>query len=459
MIHFIFLFALYPVVFLMYFVQKGEGVAKYGTLFGIKYSDDWLPAAEREALEKDYRRTVNRYLLIFALVPLAFFLIPYTSIYFTLWMIWMTVMIILFMAPFCKGNSKLKKLKKERCPREQAEQIRYVELKCAGIIRRVRWQQFVPPCVISIGLAVFALIYFTEQNLEIYGALIIIFALCSLLFYGFAVYMDRMKTKVISSDSDVNVNYTRASKNIFKDFWLQCTWLNVIFLIALLVGMMLETTYYESAGTVIIWSIIIYAFLTLWLAVKMVKKLGRLSRKYGKKADLSTDDDEEYWIGGTFYYNPKDKHTMVSKRVGTGTTVNIATPAGMVCTAFTGVTLLSIPVICIWMILLEFTPISLSVDEDVLIARHLRNDYVIETDTITELSLEDELPRSSRVSGTGMDNLLKGNFRNSVDGRIQIFLNPENQYYLRVVAEDTIYYLGGYDDTQTQAVYETLTSN
>lgn len=459
MIHFIFLFALYPVVFLMYFIQKGEGVAKYGTLFGIKYSDDWLPAAEREALEKDYRRTMNRYLLIFALVPLAFLLIPYTSIYFTLWMTWMTVLIIMFMAPYCKGNSKLKKLKQERCPQEHAEEIRYAEMKNAGMIRRVKWQQFVPPCVISILLAVFAFIYFSKQNLELYGTLILLFALCSLLFYGFAVYMDRMKTKVISSNSDVNVNYTRASKNIFKDFWLQCTWLNVVFLVVLLIAMMMDAAHHSQGGTVMIWSIIIYAFITLWFSMKMIKKHGRLARKYAKKADLSYEDDEKNWIGGMFYYNPKDKHTMVSKRVGMGTTMNMATPAGMACTVFTVVTLLSIPVICIWIILLEFTPISLMVNEDVLIAKHLRNDYVIETDTITELSLEDELPRTSRVSGTGMDKLLKGNFRNSADGRIQIFLNPENQYYLRVVTEDTIYYLGGYDDAETKAVYNTLISN
>uniref|UniRef100_UPI004056C77D DUF5808 domain-containing protein n=1 Tax=Acetatifactor sp. TaxID=1872090 RepID=UPI004056C77D len=458
MIHFIFLVALYPSLFLMYFIQKGEGTSKYGTLFGIKYTSDWLPDEERKLLEQKYRHTMNRYLLIFAVTPFITLVIPYTSIYFTIWMLWMTVMIVMFMVPYCKGNSYLKKLKQERCPQQNSEEIRYVELKNAGIIRRVKWQHFVPPCIISIALAIFAFIYFTKQNLEIYGALIIIFALCNLLFYGFAVYMDRMKTKVISSDSDVNVNYTRASKNIFKDFWLQCTWLNVIFLVVLLTSMIMEAKNHVSGSALMIWSIVLYAFLTLYLSVKMVKKIGRLSRKYAKKMDLNIDEDEKYWIGGMFYFNPKDRHTMVNKRVGVGTTMNMATPAGMVFTAFTGVTLLSIPIICVWVILLEFTPISLFVDENVLIARHLRNDYVIATDTITELTLEDELPRTSRISGTGMDNLLKGNFRTSEDGRIQIFLNPQNQYYLRIATDNTIYYLGGYNDDETKTVYEILTS-
>lgn len=152
----------------------------------------------------------------------------------------------------------------------------------------------------------------------------------------------------------------------------------------------------------------------------MTKKQQRLARKYAKKMDLIYEDDERHWICGMFYYNPGDKHTMINKRVGVGTTLNMATPAGMALTGFSAVALLSIPVRCIWIILLEFTPISLFAEQDRLIARQLKNDYVIETDAITEITLE-------------------------------------NEYYLRIVADDTIYYLGGRDDDQTQTVYEALT--
>lgn len=457
MMNFIFWVTIYPSLFLIYFIQKGEGKAKYGTLFGIKYSNEWLSDSELHAFEEEYRHKLNQYCFIFALIPLVTFFIPYTSIYFSVWMLWMLAAIVICMLPYCKGNSKLKVLKKERCPQENAPEIRYAEMKNAGLIRCVKGRQFVPPCVISTVIASIAFQYFSKTDSILHGSIIIILAPCNFLFYAVALYMDKTKTTVISSESDVNVNYTRATKNIFKNFWLQCIWLNILFLVILFLLMLAEVNHYTVSGSVSVWSMVIYSCIIIWLCMKMTKKQQRLARKYAKKMDLIYEDDERHWICGMFYYNPGDKHTMINKRVGVGTTLNMATPAGMALTGFSAVALLSIPVICIWIILLEFTPISLFVEQDRLIARQLKNDYVIETDAITEITLENELPRSGRISGTGMEHLQKGKFRNSVDGRIQLFLNPENEYYLRIVADDTIYYLGGRDDDQTQTVYEALT--
>ncbi len=459
MMNFIFLVCIYPVLFLTYFIQRNEGTSQFGTLFGIKYSEEWLSNEERERLETEYCHTMNKTLLLLAFIPSVCFFIPYASIAFSIWMLWMTAVIILFLLPYSKGNHTMKKLKDERCPKGDTETVIYAEIKNAGNIHRVKWQQFLPPCVVSIVLSLCACFYSGREYFALYGVITLCFALCTLLFYGCAVYMDRQKTKVISTDSDINVNYTRAVKNIYKDFWLQSAWLNNLLLMVLCIAMVLEVSKHATSSPILIWGLVIYSFLELWLCMRMSKKLRFIVRKYQKKMDLSPEDDERNWIGGILYFNPRDKHVMVEKRVGVGTTINMATPAGMATGVFSVITLLSIPVVCIWMILLEFVPISLSVQDEVLIARHLKNDYVIEIDSITELTLEDELPRSSRTNGTGMENLQKGNYRNSLDGRIQMFLNPQNQYYLRIISEGTIYYLGGVDDTETREVYALLTDN
>lgn len=458
MINIILAVCMYPVLFIMYFVQKAEGKTKMRTLFGVNFSKEWLTDAEREQLEAEYRRTMNRYLIILALLPIVTFFIPYFSISFTIWMIWTIAMIVMFMLPYCKGNKKMLALKKERCLPETVNEIIYAELKNAGMIRCVKWQHFALPCGISILLAVFAVTFFREYRLEIYGGIIVIFALCSLLFWGIAMYMDRMKTKIISSDSDINVNYTRACKKIHKDLWLSSSWLNNVFIVALLIAMTVEVTQNVISSYVILWSSIIYSVLEILLCMRAFRQYYNLSRKYEKYRDLEPNSDENHWIGGMFYFNPKDKRTMVEKRVGMGTTVNMATPAGKVWSIISALALLIIPISCIWVILLEFTPISLSVDNETLLARQLRTDYVIDTGTITEVTLENELPRSSKINGTGMDALLKGEFRNSIDGRIEMFLNPQNEYYLRIVSDETIYYLGGYDDAETQEVYQLLIS-
>ena len=458
MMNLILAICMYPTLLLMYFIQKGEGKEKMRTLFGVSFSKEWLSDTEKEALEAEYSHSLNRYLLVLAVIPIATLFIPYSSISFSIWMLWIFAVIVMCMLPYRKGNQKMMEWKRERCLPENGANIIYAELKNAGNIRCVRWQAFVPPCVISLILAIFSLVYFRQYKLEVFFGTIVTFAICTLLFYACAVCMDRMKAKVISSDSDINVNYTRACKKIYKNLWLCCAWLNNVYIIALLIAMVAEVRLNILSSSVILWASILYTILALYLCMRTFNHYHKLTVKYGKYRDINTDSEEQNWIWGIFYYNPREKKTLVNKRIGVGTTVNMATPAGKVYMTISALALLSIPIMCVWIILLEFTPITLSCKEDTLIARQLKTDYVISADTITEITLEEKLPRSSKVNGTAMDRLCKGEFRNSTDGRIQMFLNPENEVYLRIVSDDTIYYLGGYDDAQTKEAYQLLTA-
>lgn len=302
------------------------------------------------------------------------------------------------------------------------------------------------------------LICCSAYNLTILGVTISAFALCTPLFYLGAVCTDRLKTKVISSNSDVNVNYARAGKNIYKSFWIWSAWINTCYTAIIFIFTVLVITHSFNALTmnILIWGTILYSFIILLLGMRMFGQQLKLRKQYDSRMDLTVDNNEEHWIGGMFYYNPKDRRSMVENPQGTGTTVNMATPAGKITLGFIGLILASFVVICLWVILEEFTPISLSVKEDMVIAAHLKNDYVIDTDSITELSLETELPTVRRNSGTSMEHLKKGNYRNSEDGKILILLNPQNQYHLRIVADGTVYYLGGYDDEETLAIYNQL---
>lgn len=446
---------MYPILFIIYIVQKSEEISDCRTLFGIRYSEEWLSDTEKKQYETEYHRSVKRSLIILALLPAITFFIPWFSILVSFWMLWTIAVIVFSQLFYFKANRKLLALKKERVSQTQMDSIVYAELKNAGTIRCVKWQQFAAPVGISILLAVFSMIYFSKTNFEVLGITIMIFAGCTLLFYLCAVCMDKMKTQVISDNSDVNVNYSRAKKKMYKNLWLQSAWLNTGFTAALVIFTLFNIA---LSFYIILWGVILYCLVEFLLCVRIFSKQKTITRQYEKQINMQYDNEEENWIGGMFYYNPKDKNTMVSKRIGMGTTVNMATPGGKAFMGFTALVFLSFPIICIWIILLEFMPISLSVQNDTLIARHLKNDYVIDIDSITELTLEEELPRSSKVAGTSMDNLKKGTFRNSTEEkRFQMFLNPQNEYYLRFVADDTIYYISGYDDEETLEIYDLLT--
>lgn len=78
------------------------------------------------------------------------------------------------------------------------------------------------------------------------------------------------------------------------------------------------------------------AYLFLWIAFVILGENICLKKAFNKIQILKKKnnwfmegipDEDKYW-GGFIYNNPKDKRFMVEKRVGIGTTVNFAHPAG-----------------------------------------------------------------------------------------------------------------------------------
>ena len=168
--------------------------------------------------------------------------------------------------------------------------------------------------------------------------------------------------------------------------------------------------------------------------IPAIVTLGRVEKAYEDKHDLIGGvEDDRNWIGGMLYYNPRDSHTIVDKRVGIGTTVNMATKAGKGTILFIIIALLMLPLVCVWVIAEEFTPIHLEIENQSLCAEHIRTDY--------EISLDD---------------LEKGTFKISGEGECQVFLNPQNKKFLYFTANGKNYYMSGIDDTETEEIYQEI---
>jgi hypothetical protein len=205
------------------------------------------------------------------------------------------------------------------------------------------------------------------------------------------------------------------------------------------------------------WATGAYVIGTILPVIWMVKKKAALDKVYEtKKNRAANEDNDENWLWGMIYYNPRDRHSMVEKRVGVGTTMNMATPGGKTMVAILMLTLLSLPVISIWVIMLEFTPIQLLVKNDSIVADHLREEYTISMPAIEKAELLEELPKMSRNSGTAMENLRKGSWSVREEGNCSVFLDPRNEVFLYIKTPSTRYYLSGYDDDETKEVYESI---
>lgn len=447
----IFFVGLYPVVFIMYFVLKGAGDTNGGYCFAVRMEKEWLEDEKVKEIRADYKRKLKRLIQILAVIPLVTLVTPSFSILFTIWMFWLVAVCILPSFPLIWANGQLKQWKRENnLVMEKSHEV-YAEMKNAGSVRRVKLFPFLLPILVSVGVSVWSGFYFCQKEFSAFAGMMVSFALITLGCYGIAVWMDHQKTQVISSDSDVNLNYTRARKNLWKNLWLVLAWLNTahtVLAAVFLVGdwFAVEWLLWESLG---------YGALTLALLLWFAKRGNEIEAHYEPmREDGLADDDDDAWLGGIIYYNKKDKRTMVAKRIGIGTTTNLATPVGKVLDGIAAAAfLILIPVCCIWVMLEEFTPMQLAVEEDVLVAEQLDVDYEIPLDAIESIVLMNEEPRWKKVNGSATENLYKGTFRMPDGQRCQLFLNPQNELFMQIQTAEETYYMSAPDDVGTQMLY------
>lgn len=204
----------------------------------------------------------------------------------------------------------------------------------------------------------------------------------------------------------------------------------------------------------LLWTMWIFALIVI-LTIPQINCFKEVVKWKSDNGYVDENDDDKYWKWGLIYYNPDDERNMVEKRVGIGTTCNMARPIGNVLNIVLIITLVGTVAMCGWLMLEEFTPIHLQVIDNTLQAKQYKVDYKIRISDIDEIYLLEDTPRMSKSSGTNLDNLYKGDFYVPEEHHgCRVFINPQNKLLIKIKANGKIYYLGGYDDKETKKVYE-----
>ncbi len=447
----IFLVTCYPISFVLYFMLR-KAHDKNGYCFGATLKRE---LREDDAVKKiiaDYQKNLKTSMIVLVVSILPVFFIPSVSIAMTIWMIWLLVVCFYPMFWMAKGNKQILELKQER-GWNQTSEVAYTDLKTAAVPRKVKLVSFLPTLIFSTIPVALSFVMFETEELGTFGWIVAIFALCTYLFYACAVWTDKQKITIICEDSDTNMNFARAKKQAWKNYWLACSWINGIF-----TWMVLLFVWQRDWGMMgLVWGSVVYGVVVIVVTMWLIKKLKNISDAYEpKRTVFDAADDDRHWIYGLMYYNQNDKHIMVENRMGTGTAMNMATGVGKGSYLFATLALLFIPVMCVWMIMLEFTPLDTKVVDDTIVCTHLSVEYEIPLEDIEEYTVLTDLPEMTKVSGTGMDNILSGTFEIYREGMFEAFLNPQNNLFIKIVTEDEMYYISGVDDEVTQKIIDEL---
>lgn len=448
---------MFPVHPIMYFVMKSQKEENDTLLYGIKIPKEHKQDDEVLRICKKYEKMHRRLGIALLFIPILPFFIPYFSIAFTIYMMWLLAVIVLLSVPYMLGNRAMKQLKIEKGWCLEKKKLFHVDTKVlveeAPAINP-RW--FVASIVVSFIPVAYLLVQYTKGNAMIVDLAVgITMAAVTIVLYGCSAMVTRTRMRVISSDTTVNQILHHVRNYQWSKAFLTFAWINTAF-----TWLLTYHLYFETKG---LYWIFIETILYILGALFVLLHAERTIRKQLARYDLdlendSLDAEEDHWILGMFYYNPKDQRAMVEKRVGIGTTMNMAKPIAKPLMIFVLLVFLAIPVSCVWVMMEEFTPIQVDLVQNELIATHIQRDYVISIDDIRSITLIQELPHTYKKNGTGMANLLKGTFRVEGYGTCQLFLNPQNQEFIVVTDSRGTFLLSEETDEETLALYTDLTN-
>ena len=201
----IFFATMYPIVFIMLFLFSTQNKYENGRLFAVNMKKEWIKDATVADIRQKFKKEMRYYAILLAIVPFVSLLTSHMSIQLTIWMFWLLAAIFLLSLPIMRANHRLKTWKTQNHLYEDRQPEHYVELKQAGSVRKVRFLPFFLPNIISIASALLLL-----PKSSGLGISCLIGASCGLVFWLAAVWIDRQPVSVISTDSDVNINYARA---------------------------------------------------------------------------------------------------------------------------------------------------------------------------------------------------------------------------------------------------------
>lgn len=437
--------AMLPVLPIVYFTQKNDCKPKKNVIVGatMPYVSHTDPAVL--SLLERYKKEMKRmcWIMLAATVPSLFF--RSFGIFLTYMVTWVIVLSVVFMVPYIRCNTALRKLKEERGWRRTEDAPQAVtDLEAAA--EEMRWLSpwwFLPPFIISLVPLFFDRMLWGLWVLD--AVLVPLFYLC----YR---YLYRSRAEVVDEDSQRTIALTRIRRYNRGKFWLVMAWATGFFNIGL--WLTLEHIWLCMAV------ILTYSLVVCVSAIGIEFRVRRLQEKL--TADSGQGyyvDEDDRWIWGMFYYNPNDTRLMVNARVGINSTLNLARRSGQVIMGLSLALLLACPLVGVWMIGMEHAPVELEVTEAEIVGSHYGGHWSVALADIAEVEVIEKLPRLTRVAGTGMETACTGQFSSSEWGRVTLCINPQAGPWLLVKdSNGKLFLFGAGEEGTVEEIAASLTA-
>ena len=294
----------------------------------------------------------------------------------TVWMIWIDLCIFLPYIPYIKAHRRLMDIKAEKGWKKESRKI-YVDTRAIG---NERW---ISPVFFALPVLISALPFlFDHSSWPIY---LINTVCCILLWFGYR-YLYRNKAEMVDENTELTIALTRIRRYNWGKVWLLISWMMASVSLIYFVGRQNGTLFIVlmSALSVAI------CFFALRIEMRMRKMQEKLTASSGAGAYI---DDDDKWLGGFLYYNPDDHNAIINSRIGLNSTVNLASGLGKFMIVISVLLLLGLPFMGMGLDQMNYQPISLKTEGNVLKAEAGWTDYEIDLESADSIELLEKLPK------------------------------------------------------------------
>ncbi len=447
-----------PMMFIMWIMMYFEGKQKGNIIFGVTLWENALQNDEVKRIQKNYKRN----LLIISILLIVMFAIccipSRDSVVMTGFLIMILLMIFIYFVPFAMANKQIRQIKIENKPLQEDIKMTAIETVDMTAAAKKDIVMFKKTAILGgvIGIIPLILEAVTGENEDMEWVNLTIMATISavgLLLCFLTFYFGKMKTEVVSKNSLLNIQLGRVKKYQWSKASAICIWLNTVYTFYLFFTMRKSW----GDGTTFIIVTMIYAMVLVSTMIVAEINTTKIQNKYTDLYSYDNQDEDANWLWGMIYYNKNDNRFMVNKRVGVGTTINMAKKSSKIFMVIMLVIMFaSIVGSSIWMLMIDFTPVSLEIDGNHLISSHLGVEYDISIEDITNLQFIEEFPDLSKRRGTGMNTIKKGSFEEWRREKCEVCVRINGGAYIRIETKDEVYYLNDESADKTVKIHEQI---
>lgn len=444
-----------------YLILKKYADNKENILIGAAVDEKLKKDDDVKKITQEYYHSLKRITLIICIIPVPFMFIRRMSIEVSFLLMLFLVSIGIQKLPWIKGFKKLQLIKEKKNWSSRFDTNTFVDMDLANRERlnKKNVMPYIPAVIISFIPIVYEVIHsWGNRDFIMYVVINGTFAMTTLIFMVSSIIVRNMKNIVVSNVSAVNASYNRIRiYNLNKSFLIMA-WVNTVYTLITWVALKQDSDIFFHAFLIVtIFYILFVLAVLLWSSFRIRGLQDQLVENYGKNSAKQVNDDS-HWIWGMIYNNPNDSHSKVYSRMGIGLTPNIATSAGKRSILIRGMIIMIIPIICGWMVINEFTPLGIRVEQDAVIAEHINTEYKINIDDIENVQIiHAPLKHCLKLYGIGMEDLYKGYFKIGNYGKCDVCLNPNMKKFLFIQTyNDDKYIFSGSSDKEVQEIYDKL---